>query len=281
MNYKEVRKDYAYLSGKFVSVDEILAPLSLYAYGAFTTLKYSPDGLFFLDKHLERLKYNCKELMIRYPGDEQIIDGIKETINKNACRNKDAIIRVTLFPEHINWHNPQFIKDTPSSILVTSREMYYLPQNYKLKTVNLTRHMPHLKTVNYTVNLIAKAEAKEAGFNDALFVGRDGNVTEGTAWNIFFIKDGKVYTPPTESGLLEGITRGAIIQICKKLNIELLAENINISELNTFEAAFITNATQGPHPVMQLDQANYDIFNPVLIKMKEEYNTIKATKLFG
>src|SRR3989339_1348854 len=102
-----------YLSGKFVPYDDILAPVSLYAYGAYTTIKYSPEGLLFLDKHFERLRYNCKELNILYPSDEKILEAIKESLDENGFRNKDVIIRVTLFPEKISWAHPQEIKTTP------------------------------------------------------------------------------------------------------------------------------------------------------------------------
>lgn len=279
MKTRGVRKNLAYISGKFVPIDEILSPLSLYSYGSFTTIKYTPDGLLFLDKHLERLIYNCKELHIKYPSDEKIIEGIKETLNANSCRNKDVIIRVTLFPETINWANPQFIKDTPCAIMVTTREMYYLPMNFKLKTIKLSRHMPHLKTTNYTVNLMAKAQAKEADCHDGLFINDKGNITEGTAWNIFFIKGSKIYTPPLESGLLEGITRGAIINICNKTNTELIIEKIPHNSINNYEAAFTTNATQGPHAVMQIDDIEYDINHPTFKILKEEYNKIPLVKL--
>jgi branched-subunit amino acid aminotransferase/4-amino-4-deoxychorismate lyase len=279
MRRKHSRTNMAYLSGKLIPVEDIIAPLSLYAYGAFTTIKYTPDGLLFLDKHLERLKYNCEELSINFPGDESIVDAIKNTLNANSCRNKDVIIRVTLFPQTINWANPHFIKDTPCAILVTTREMYYLPQNFKLKTIKLTRHLPHLKTINYTVNLMAKGQAREAGYHDGLFVNNDNNITEGTAWNIFFIKENKLYTPPLDTGLLEGTTRGAIIKLCQSLKINLVKVDIPVTSLNEYEAAFITNATQGPHGVMQIDDIEYSIDNELYGQIKEEYKKIPLIKL--
>jgi branched-subunit amino acid aminotransferase/4-amino-4-deoxychorismate lyase len=279
MKSKLTRKSKVYLSGHLISFDQIISPLSLYAYGAFTTIKYTPEGLLFLDKHFERLKYNCRELNIKYPSDEKIIEGIISALNANHCRNKDAIVRVTLFPESINWNNPQFIKDTPCAILVTTREMYYLPQNFKLKTVNLTRNMPHLKTINYTVNMLAKAQAREAGYHDGLFLNQKGNITEGTAWNIFFIKNNKIYTPPLDSGILEGITRGAVIDICQKLDIELITEDISLKSINNYEAAFITNASQGPHAVLQIDETDYDIENETFLRAREEYSRIPLLRL--
>lgn len=268
-----------YLSGKFISYDDILAPVSLYAYGAYTTIKYTPEGLLFLDKHFERLRYNCKELNIQYPSDKKILEAIKQSLDKNDFRNKDVIIRVTLFPEKISWAHPQEIKNTPCAILVSSREMYYLPQNFLLKTVKLTRHLPHLKTTNYVVNFLAKTQAREANCHDGLFINEKENITEGTAWNIFFIKDRSVYTPPLNSGLLEGITRTGIIHICKELNIELLTEKIPADSISKFDAAFITNSTQGPHGVLKIDNNEYDVENDLLQLIKTEYSKFKPTKL--
>lgn len=271
--------NYAYLSGNFMPYENILAPISLYAYGAYTTMKYSPEGLLFFDRHLERLKYNCIELNIKYPGDDRIIEGINRTLDENNYRGKDIIVRVTLFPESISWANPHEIKNTPCMILVTTREMYFLPMNFKLKTVNLTRNLPHLKTINYTVNFLAKAQAREAGYHDGLFINKVGHITEGTAWNIFFIRDSKVFTPSTESGILEGITRGAIINICNSLNIPFSAEEISLDSLKDFETAFITNSSQGPHAVMQINDIEYNIKNDTLLKLKEEYSTLALAKM--
>lgn len=268
-----------YLDGEFVSYTSILAPLTLYAYGSYTTLKYSPQGALFLDKHLQRLQYNCQELNIQYPSDEKIVNAIKSTIEKNDYTNKDVIVRVSLFPEEIKWANPQEIKNTPCSILVTTREMYFLPRNFKLKTVNLTRNLPHLKTVTYVVNFIAKAQAREAGYHDGLFVNENSNITEGTAWNIFFIKNNSVITPCPKSGILEGITRGAIINICNELDINISAETMPLDEIGFYEAAFTTNASQGPHGVEQIDDHTYDINHPALLKIKQAYGNLPIKQL--
>lgn len=274
-----MNKNYVYISGKFVPYEEILAPVSLYAYGAYTSIKYTPDGLLFMEKHLDRLRYNCQELYIPYPGDDKIVDAIKETLDFNEARNKELILRVNLFPESISWANPHQIKNTPCAIMVNFREMYYLPQNYTLKTVNFTRNLPHLKTTNYVVNFMAKAQAREQNCHDAVLVNKEGNITEGTAWNIFFIKDSKVFTPPSESGLLKGITREAIINICSKLKIELVKKVVPVTSINEYESAFITNASQGPHAVMQIDNVMYSIDNPTLTAIKEEFNKIPLAKL--
>lgn len=279
MNSNLPRTKYVYLSGSFVSYDDILAPLSLFGYGAYTTIKYTPEGLLFLNKHLERLQYNCKELNIVYPSDEEIINAIRSTVNQNDCSNKEAIVRVTLFPETISWENPHQIKGTPCTILVTIREMYYLPENFKLKTVQLSRPLPHLKTINYTVNFLAKSKARESGFHDGLFINEKGFITEGTAWNIFFIKNNTVYTPSFESGLLKGITREAIISICNTLKIELKSEFIPVNSIEAFNTAFITNATQGPHAVLQIDNHEYSIQDDLLKLIKAEYNNFTLAKL--
>ena len=272
-------ENFVYLSGKFIDFENIVAPLSMYGYGAYTTLKYSPDGVLMLDKHLERLQYNCKELNIEYPSNEKIIKAIIDTINKNGHANKDVIVRISLFPDHISWANPQEIKSTPCAILVSCREMYYLPQSYKIKTEMLSRHMPHLKTISYIVNFMAKSSAREAGYHDGLFVNDKSNIAEGTAWNIFFIREEKVFTPPTESGLLAGITRGSILEICKKLEIEIIMEDIPLESISNYEAAFQTNATQGPHAIMQIDETMFDINNETFRLIKNEHNQLPLTKL--
>lgn len=272
--------NHVYLSGNLISYDQILAPLSLFGYGAFTSIKYSSEGFLFLEKHFDRLKYNCHELKINYPGDYKIVEAIKSLLIANNLFDSECIIRVTLFPEELNWANPQNVKDSKSSILVTTRQMYHLPLDFSMKTVRMTRNMPHLKTTNYVVNMLAKAEARELGYYDALFVSQEGLITEGTASNIFFIQNDNIYTPNIDVGLLEGITRATVIQLCKDLNISLIPSNIGINKLKDFQSAFITNASQGAHPVELIDDYKFDTSHPLLTQIKCAYDKLPKTKLF-
>lgn len=272
--------NYAFLTDRFLESSDLhLTPVALYGYGAFTSIKYAPDGLLFLDKHLDRLKYNCRELNMPYPTDDKIVDAIKATLEKNNMLEMEVIVRVTLFPEYISWADPQKIKETPCAILVTTREMYHLPADFSLKTVHLERPLAHLKTTNYVVNMMAKAEAREHGYHDALFVNNHDNITEGTAWNIFFIKNNKVYTPSVEGGLLSGITRKAIFKVCQDNNIDLISDNIHKDSINDYAAAFTTNASQGPHCIYKIDDHVYDCHNSLLALIKKAYNLFPKTKL--
>lgn len=266
-------------NGKFVRSDNVLSPMTMYGYGAYTAFKYSPDGILNLNDHLRRLEYNCKQLGFPYASDKTVINAIKKTLEKNACLDKEVSVRVTVYPREVNWNNLLELEKKPCEIMVQILDSCELPKDYKIKSVKLTRHLPDMKTVDRVVNVKAKLEALKSGYNDGMFVNDDGHVTEGTTWNIFFVKDFKVYTPATTDGLLKGTTRTMIANMCKKLNLRLVEEPVPLNSIGNFDSAFITNALIGIKPINKIDNSKYDVNNKVIKELQDEFSKLPLTKL--
>ena len=85
---------------------------------------------------------------------------------------------------------------------------------------------PSIKSGNYLNNILALREARQRGAMDAIMLDTKGRVAEGSASNIFAVHDGRVRTPPLEVGILEGVTRGVLFEICASADIECAAEEI-------------------------------------------------------
>src|SRR5438270_5185933 len=88
-----------------------------------------------------------------------------------------------------------------------------------------------VKSLNYLNNLLAKIEANDAGVPEAIMLNHDGNVAECTADNIFIVRNGQVQTPTTSDGILEGITRSAILSLCQKLGIPAVEKTLQRFDL--------------------------------------------------
>jgi branched-chain amino acid aminotransferase len=106
---------------------------------------------------------------------------------------------------------------------------------------------------NYINSVLAKVEAIKNGFDEAIFLDAHGFVSEGSGENIFIIKDEIIYTPPTYSSILFGITRDTIIQICKEMEIKLIEKPITRTELYYSDEAFFTGTAAEITPIVKID----------------------------
>ena len=111
----------------------------------------------------------------------------------------------------------------------------------------------HAKSGNYLNNVMAMNEAIKLGSDDAIMINKKGFITEGTTFNVWMVKDGILYTPPISSGILKGITREKVLDICGDHKIHLIKEPISPDHINQADEIFITSSTKGIMPVSHLD----------------------------
>ena len=117
--------------------------------------------------------------------------------------------------------------------------------------------------------IYSKHYATDRGFDDAIFLDSFSNILECSMSNIFFIKQNTIYTPKKTSPLLNGIMKLNIETICKKLNINLVECDINISSIDEFESVFVTNSLMGIMPVTNIEKNNYNKENKLIKILKE------------
>jgi 4-amino-4-deoxychorismate lyase len=145
-----------------------------------------------------------------------------------------------------------------SSLLVVVRE--YKPLNEPIKAHvssfrrNSTSPILGLKSLNYLENIFARREARGLGFDEALFFNERGEITEGSATNIFWLKEGVLFTPSLECGLLSGVVRGIVIEIAGETGIELRERCFNLDSLTSSQGGFFTNSLIGAIPISQVDE---------------------------
>ena len=113
---------------------------------------------------------------------------------------------------------------------------------------------PSVKSLNYLANIMARAEATRAGAQEAVLLSTDGYVTECSGDNIFFIRDGSIVTPPSHIGLLEGVTRKVVMELCRdKLGTPAVERLFAPSELQSAEEVFLTGSAAEIIPAVKLD----------------------------
>jgi branched-chain amino acid aminotransferase len=107
----------------------------------------------------------------------------------------------------------------------------------------------------YVSSALAKTEAVTNGFDEAILLSGDGHVSEGSAENVFVVRNGTVLTPPVTDSILEGITRETLIELCRaELGIEVLERSIDRSELYAADEIFFSGTAVGVGPVIEVDR---------------------------
>ena len=133
---------------------------------------------------------------------------------------------------------------------------------------------------NYLNSIIATQEAKRNGFDEAILLDKDGNVSEAPGENIFVVREGKLITPPLSSSALEGITRDAVMKIGRDLDIPVLEQNVTRSELLMSDEIFLTGTAAEITPIVSMDGKKVAKGKPGIItkKMMGEYMEIVMNK---
>lgn len=232
--------------------------LSKFGIGLFETIKVEHGIAIDLNLHIERMlnSIRCLELDIKYEKDF-LIDEINTYIKKETIVNK--ALRITVFDEGYNIS----IRDIPYN-----QETY--EKGFRLTVSPIVRGdslIHRHKTTNYFENIYTKNVANKNDYNDGIFVNSAGVILECSMSNIFFIKGERVYTPSGKLPILNGIIKKRIINICDELYIELLENEINISEIGIFDFVFVTNSLMGAMKVIEIDKIKFDEENIIFDKI--------------
>ncbi|MBL8830254.1 MAG: aminotransferase class IV, partial [Planctomycetaceae bacterium] len=142
-------------------------------------------------------------------------------------------------------------------IALYPREFY--EHGLAIITVSVVRNhpaalSPRIKSLNYLNNILAKLEGKQAGCVEALMLNTKGEVAECTGDNIFLVRNGDVYTPPIDAGILEGITREAVIDIAREEGLEVREIPLTKHDVYIADEVFLTGTAAEVIPVVKVDQ---------------------------
>ena len=133
---------------------------------------------------------------------------------------------------------------------------------------------------NYLNSIIATQEAKRNGFDEAILLDHNGNVSEAPGENLFIVRNGQLITPSLASSALEGITRDAVIKIAKDLDIDMIERDVTRSELIISEEIFLTGTAAEITPIIKMDSKQIGNGKPgdITKKMMDMYTEIVMNK---
>lgn len=262
--------EYVYFEGKIVPEDEAKISIKTnslhYGTAIFEGIRayYDKDtdkmwGLFFKE-HYQRLFQNMKVLNMEI---EESIDDLVEITKELILINKiksDIYIRPLVYFADLKI-SPKLIGYTAKIAIYTYPLGDYIDINEGIKAIvsswtRLNDNMipPRLKVAGAYVNsAFSKTEAILAGADEAIVLNKNGYVSEGSAENIFIVRNGKLITPPVSDDILEGITRNALITIAKDLGYEVEERHIARTELYVADEVFFCGTGAQVSPVVEID----------------------------
>ena len=250
-----------FLNGEFVPEERAVVSVFdrsfRYGDGLFETVLISNRRLFRWPQHYDRLRRSADFLRIPLPlTGEALRDAILELTSRN--RTAEGIARMTLSrgvgprgyapsgteqPTVVITTQPHApADDVPWKVIVSSMRV--------ASGDLLARH----KTASRLLNVLAATEAKERGADEALLVDTDGNVTEGASSNVFWVKEGRVFTTPLSSGVLPGVTRSVVFELCAGTSIPVIERSAPPETLLQSDAVFLSFTSRGVVPVSSINE---------------------------
>jgi branched-chain amino acid aminotransferase len=286
---------YVWFDGKFVTLNKANVPITTHAihYGTsvFEGIRAYWNGknlfVFRLDEHIKRFRRSGQFYNISLNFSDKIIsNAIIEICKKNKIK-KSCYIRPFYFVGNygINLHVTEkaptnvAIFTFPFGDLFNKNGITAGVVSWRKFSDNSTPPQAKMGG-NYLNSIIATQEAKRNGFDEAILLDHNGNVSEAPGENIFIIREDRLITPSLSSSALNGITRDAIIKIAKNLDIEVLETEIARSELTISDEVFLTGTAAEITPVISIDGKKIGNGKPghITKKMMDEYTKIVMNK---
>lgn len=263
-----------YVNGRFVSKEEASVSVFdhgfLYGDGVFEGIRAYNGRIFKLDAHVNRLFESAKTLGIQIPlSPKEMAQAIVETVRRTGLR--DAYIRPVVSRGAGDLGIDPRKCPRPTVIIIVDTIQLYPAEAYRkgLRMITTSTRQrpvdvlnPRIKTCNYLNNILARMEVNLVGVDEGLMLTTQGYVAECTADNIFIVKASRVLTPPPHLGILQGVTRSTVLDLCGQLGIPAAEQILTLHDMYGADEAFLTGTGAELGPVVELDGRKIGIGQP-------------------
>ena len=254
-----------YINGQYFSRED--AKISVYDHGllygdgVFEGLRIYAGKVFRLQQHLDRLWESAQAIALKIPIDlDQMAADVIETVRRNGLT--EGYIRLVVTRGGNQLGLDPFRCEDPQVIIIADRislypEAYYRDGLDLVTAATIRNHPaalnPRIKSLNYLNNILAKIEGLRAGCVEAVMLNHKGEVAECTGDNIFIVKRGELFTPPIDAGILEGITRNAVLELAEQDGLPTHQIPLSRHDLFVADECFLTGSAAEVIPAVRLD----------------------------
>ncbi len=232
-----------FLDGKYVNVSKPLmdafTPGAFQAKGVFETMLVLDGVVLDIDQHFKRLRQGLKVLGIKPPAISPLIVKRVVSTNQGSCLRLRVMV----------WQDGKQVHLMVMALPYQNSDK----ESYRVCLIKTDRpahdRWCNVKSLDYGLFADAFLQAQSQGFDEALLLNKRGHIFEASRANIFWIKDGQLYTPPLSSGCLNGITRQQVIKQARSLKIRVQEKNLTPQTLKKADTAFLSNSLIGIKPI--------------------------------
>jgi aminodeoxychorismate lyase len=276
-----------FFNGQFVAESEAVVSVFdrgfLYGDGLFEGTRIFNGKPFRWEQHMERFQRGANFLRIAVPfSPEALEEFAKRLISENQMPN--SLLRLTLSrgvgPRGYSPKNAE----RPTLVMATYPMAAVEPSNPPAWRVFISSFrlpagepLARFKNLNKLPQVLARAEADAEGADEALLLNSDRYVVEGSTSNLFWVRNGTVCTPPLPSGILPGVTRAVVVELCGNLGIDVREENIAPEELRKMDGVFLSLSSSGIAEVAFLN-GQPQKRSPVARRLSEAYWSAVTTE---
>ncbi len=247
-----------------------------------------PSHVFRLEDHMARLHRSCQIAMIDLPYSvEELVQATIDLVKANKLES--CYIRPLVY----RGYGSMGVDPTgaPVDVIIAAWpwDAYLGPDalengisagvsSWRQRSINAIP--PAMKSsASYMNSILAKLEAKEHGYGEAIMLNEQGLVCEGTGENLFIVRDGIISTPPTSDGLLEGITRDSILWVASDLDIPVIEESLTRADLYIADEAFFSGSAAELTPIGSIDNRTIGKPGPITKQLQDRFFDIVAGKI--
>lgn len=278
-----------FLNGNFMPSSQALVPVNdrgfMYGDGLFETTRVINGRPFRLAQHLERMVRGADYLKIPLPYTPKEIQKFAlQLVEKNSM--PDAVLRITLTRgAGERGYTPAAANTATPTLVMSLHPLPLVKDEAELRWSMITSsyHIPasgaisSFKTTSKILHVFARIEAQERGADEALLLNTNGEVAETAGGNIFWVFQDKICTVPTGRGVLPGITRAVVLEVCQAIGLETNKRVIKPQHLRNAEGIFVTQSVLGIVPVSAFDGEAVRP-SPLVDQIASAYNQMLITE---
>jgi D-alanine transaminase len=253
--------EIAYINGTFLPVDQAVVPIGDRGYhfgdGVYEFVASYNGRLFCLEEHMDRLQRSMTALSFPPVSIASIRQTVCELYDRGGIDRAAVYIQIS---RGIAPREHGIPKECDPQIVMTVRKVREKPKQYRehgasaITVSDFRWGRCDIKTIQLLPNVMAKQKALDAGAFDAIFVSEDNIVREATSSNVFIVKNRRLATHPLTRHILNGITRGLILDICRQSNFQVDESFYTIEDLHAADEVFLTGTTTELLPVVTVDE---------------------------
>ncbi len=259
-----------FLNDRLVPEDEATVSVYdhgfLYGDGIYETMRSYRGVVFMIERHLDRLCRSALFIGLNIPEKSEIKRAVSLTLKQNNLSESYVRITVSRGKGAIGI-DPDLCKAV-TFVVITEPFRKYPDELYaegarlilaKTRRNSTTAVDPRIKSLNFLNNILAKIEAKESDAHEAIMLNSEGFIAEGTVSNIFFVKNGILFTPSVKVGILDGITREIVISSARDHGMRVEEGEYRPDDLLKASEVFFTNTSAEIMPVSKVENVNFGI----------------------